>query len=84
VLLFAGLVREARLAVLAHRIHYDEVTLVGSFHYTAGDARDALDLLARGEIPTERLVTAESPLEKYPFVLERLSRGEEMKVAFLP
>ncbi len=84
VLLFAGLVREARLAVLAHRIHYDEVTLVGSFHYTADDARAALALLARGEIPTERLVTSESPLEKYPFVLERLSRGEEMKVAFLP
>jgi L-iditol 2-dehydrogenase len=84
VLLFAGLTRETRLAVLAHRIHYDEVTLAGSFHYTAADARSALDLLARGEIPTERLVTAESPLEKYPFVLERLSRGEEMKVAFLP
>jgi L-iditol 2-dehydrogenase len=84
VLLFAGLMREARLAVLAHRIHYDEVTLVGSFHYTADDARASLDLLARGEIPVERLVTAESPLERFPFVLERLSRGEEMKVAFLP
>ncbi len=84
VLLFAGLVREARLAVLAHRIHYDEVSLVGSFHYTADDARASLDLLARGEVPIDRLVTAESPLERYPFVLERLSRGMEMKVAFLP
>ncbi len=84
VLLFAGLVREARLAVLAHRVHYDEVSLVGSFHYTAGDARASLDLLARGEIPVDRLVTAESPLERFPFVLERLSRGQEMKVAFLP
>ena len=84
VLLFAGLMREARLAVLAHRIHYDEVTLVGSFHYTLDDARAALELLARREIPVERLVTSESPLERFPFVLERLSRGEEMKVAFLP
>jgi L-iditol 2-dehydrogenase len=84
VLFFAGLVREARLAVLAHRIHYDEVTLVGSYHYTAADTLAALDLLARGEIPTERLVSAESSLERFPFVLERLSRGEEMKVAFLP
>jgi L-iditol 2-dehydrogenase len=84
VLFFAGLVREARLAVLAHRIHYDEVTLVGSYQYTAADTFAALDLLARGEIPTERLVSAESSLERFPFVLERLSRGEEMKVAFLP
>ena len=51
------------------------MTLAGSFHYTAADARAALDLLARGEVPTERLVTAESPLERYAFVLERLSRG---------
>ncbi|HRY45994.1 MAG TPA: alcohol dehydrogenase catalytic domain-containing protein [Thermoanaerobaculia bacterium] len=84
VLLFAGLAREARLAVLAHRVHYDEVTLAGSFHYTPEDARTALDLLARGELPVDLLVTSESPLEKHPFVLERLSRGEEMKVAFRP
>jgi L-iditol 2-dehydrogenase len=84
VLLFAGLAREARLAVLAHRVHYDEVSLVGSFHYTVDDARAALSLLASGEVPTARLVTSESPLEKYPFVLERLSRGQEMKVAFRP
>jgi len=84
VLLFAGLAREVRLAVLAHRVHYDEVSLVGSFHYTAADARAALELLASGEVPADRLVTSESPLEKYPFVLERLSRGQEMKVAFRP
>ncbi len=84
VLLFAGLAREARLAVLAHRVHYDEVTLAGSFHYTPDDARTALDLLARDELPVALLITSESPLEKHPFVLERLSRGEEMKVAFRP
>ncbi|HPA52657.1 MAG TPA: alcohol dehydrogenase catalytic domain-containing protein [Thermoanaerobaculia bacterium] len=84
VLLFAGLAREARLAVLAHRVHYDEVTLAGSFHYTPEDTRTALDLLSRGELPVGLLVTSESSLEKHPFVLERLSRGEEMKVAFRP
>lgn len=84
VLLFAGLAREARLAVLAHRIHYDEVTLAGSFHYTPRDARAALDILVEGGLPAAGLVTAESSLERYPFVLERLSRGEEMKVAFRP
>jgi L-iditol 2-dehydrogenase len=84
VLLFAGLAHDTRLSVLAHRLHYDEVSLVGSFHYTAAEARAALELLGRGELPAERLVTAESPLEGYASVLERLSRGEEMKVAFRP
>lgn len=84
VLLFAGLAHEARLSVLAHRIHYDEVTLAGSFHYTPAEAREALDLLSRGEVPTEHLVTGESPLEEYASVLERVAGGNDMKVAFLP
>ena len=84
VLLFAGLAHEARLAVLAHRVHYDEVTLAGSFHYTPAEAREALDLLARGEIPTEHLVTGESPLSGYAEVLASIVGGAHMKVAFLP
>jgi L-iditol 2-dehydrogenase len=84
VLLFAGLAHETRLAVLAHRIHYDEVTLAGSFHYTPAEAREALSLLSRGEIPTEHLVTGESPLEGYDAVFARIAGGYEMKVAFLP
>jgi L-iditol 2-dehydrogenase len=84
VLLFAGLAHDARLAVLAHRVHYEEVNLVGSFHYTSAEAREALGLLARGEIPTGNLVTGESPLEEYAEVFERVARGSDMKVAFRP
>jgi L-iditol 2-dehydrogenase len=84
VLLFAGLAHEARLAILAHRIHYDEVTLVGSFHYTPAEAREALGLLARGEIPTEHIVTGDSPLEGFAAVFARIAAGDDMKVAFLP
>lgn len=84
VLLFAGLAHDARLAVLAHRVHYEEVNLVGSFHYTPAEAREALGLLAGGEVPTGNLVTGESPLEEYPEVFERVARGSDMKVAFRP
>ena len=84
VLLFSGLAHDARLAVLAHRIHYEEVSLVGSFHYTPAEAREALDILSGGEIPTAHLVTGESPLEDYAAVLGRVARGSDMKVAFLP
>lgn len=84
VLLFSGLARDARLSVLAHRIHYEEVTLAGSFHYSPAEARAALELLAEGTLPAGRLVTSESPLEEHAAVLERLARGDEMKVAFRP
>ena len=63
---------------------YDEVTLVGSFHYTPDEARAVLALLVSGEVPAARLVTGESPLEEYASALGRVARGEEMKVAFLP
>jgi L-iditol 2-dehydrogenase len=84
VLLFAGLEHGTRLAILAHRIHYDEVSLVGSFHYTPAEAREALGLLTGGEIPTENLVTGEGPLEDYSSVFARVAGGDDMKVAFLP
>ena len=84
VLLFSGLPRDARLSVLAHRVHYDEVSIVGSFHYTPADARAALALLSAGEVPVDRLVTGESALEDHAAVLERVARGAEMKVAFRP
>jgi L-iditol 2-dehydrogenase len=84
VLLFAGLEHETRLAILAHRIHYEEVSLVGSFHYTPAEAREALGLLTEGGILTDHLVTGESPLEGFAAVFARIARGDDMKVAFLP
>ena len=84
VLLFAGLPRDVRLPVLAHRVHYDEVTLAGSFHYTAAEARAALALLSDGAVPVARLVTGEGTLEEHAAVFERVARGDDMKVAFRP
>lgn len=84
VLLFAGLSHDARLSVLAHRIHYDEVTLAGSFHYTPAEAREALSLLAAGEVPTGNLVTGDNLLEEFGAVFARIAAGDDMKVAFLP
>jgi L-iditol 2-dehydrogenase len=84
VLLFAGAGGGARVAVDPLRIHYDEVSLVGSFHYTPADADAALDLLANDAIPVDALVTAIARLDEYETVLENARRGEGMKTAFLP
>jgi L-iditol 2-dehydrogenase len=84
VLLFAGAGGAAQVAVDPLRIHYDEVTLAGSFHYTPADADAALDLLANDAIPVDAVVTGLSRLEDYERVFERARRGEGMKTAFLP
>ena len=84
VLLFAGMAKGSRVAIDPYRVHYDEVTLLGSFHYTPADADEALDLLANDAIPVDRVITSMSRLESYEEVFERLKRGEGMKTAFLP
>jgi L-iditol 2-dehydrogenase len=62
VVMFGGLPRDARPAVDAYRLHYEELTLRGSFHHTPATVRAALVFLASGAYPWERLVTHSVPL----------------------
>jgi L-iditol 2-dehydrogenase len=57
VLLFGGLPRDARPPLDAYRIHYEELTLRGSFHHTPATVRAALGFLASAAYPWERLIT---------------------------
>ena len=57
VVMFGGLPRDARPPVDAYRLHYEELTLRGSFHHTPATVRAALGFLASGAYPWERLVT---------------------------
>ena len=57
VVLFGGLPRDARPPLDAYRIHYEELTLRGSFHHTPATVRAALGFLASGAYPWERLIT---------------------------
>jgi len=57
VVLFGGLPRDARPPVDAYRVHYEELTLRGSFHHTPATVRAALGFLASGAFPWELLVT---------------------------
>jgi L-iditol 2-dehydrogenase len=66
VVLFGGLPRDARPPVDAYRLHYDELTLRGSFHHTPATVRAALAFLASGAYPWERLVTHRVLLRDLP------------------
>lgn len=83
-LLFAGMPRDATVALSSYRVHYDEVTVSGSFHYRPADAREALDLLAAGDLPVGRLVTDRRPLREWAEAFDALARGEGMKTALVP
>jgi L-iditol 2-dehydrogenase len=60
---FGGLERGAELRVDAFRLHYDELTIRGSFHHARRDVRAALAFLASGARPWERLITHRVGLE---------------------
>jgi L-iditol 2-dehydrogenase len=83
VLLFGGLERGAAVPVDAERVHYDELTLRGSFHHTPRHVRAALAFLASGAYPWERLVSHRIGLDALPALFAHPPR-ELLKAAVFP
>jgi L-iditol 2-dehydrogenase len=84
VLLFAGLSAGARVSLDAHALHYREVSIVGSFHYTPRDADEALALLARGAVPAADIVPARCALDDWQAAFDLARGGGAMKVSLVP
>ena len=81
VVLFGGLPKAAPTTELdANRIHYDEIRVVGSFSYHPDYHRRALQLLERGQIAPERIVTHTFPLDEIEQVFRTVAAGEALKV----
>jgi len=80
---FGGLPRDARPSVDAYRLHYEELTLRGSFHHTPATVRAALGFLASGAYPWERLVTHRVPLADLPALFADPPR-DLLKAAVIP
>jgi L-iditol 2-dehydrogenase len=66
VVMFGGLPRDARPPIDAYRLHYEELTIRGSFHHTPATVRAALGFLASGAYPWETLVTHRVLLDDLP------------------
>lgn len=83
-LLFAGLPAGARVAIDAHAVHYREVSVVGSFHYTPREADEALALLSSGAIPAAEIVSSRRPLAEWQAAFDLARAGTALKVAVIP
>jgi L-iditol 2-dehydrogenase len=68
----------------AHAVHYREVSIVGSFHYTPREADEALALLASGAIPVHEIVSERRPLEEWQAAFDLARAGKALKVAVIP
>jgi L-iditol 2-dehydrogenase len=83
VVMFGGLPRDARPAVDAYRLHYEELTVRGSFHHTPGTVRAALGFLGSGAYPWDRLVTHRVLLAELPALFADPPR-DLLKAAVVP
>ena len=73
--LFGGCPANTSITVDTHRIHYDELTLKGTFSHTPDTFRRALALIVDGKIPARKFIQAHAPLADLPAVLASLANG---------
>jgi len=83
--LFAGCAAGTEIALDAPRVHYEEITVTATFHHTPRSIREALRLLASGEVEADAFITGREPLERLPDVLDAMARGgDSLKTVILP
>lgn len=83
VVLFGGCKGGTKATYDTCRLHYDEITLKGAFHFTPQDVREAYALL-KGSIDVSPLISGTYPLSDLPVAFERLAKGEGIKYAIIP
>lgn len=84
VLLFGGCERGQGITFDTERIHYDEITLRGGFHFTPDSVLRAWNLITAGSLNFDALVTHSMRLEELPAAFEFMRRREALKVAISP
>jgi L-iditol 2-dehydrogenase len=84
VLLFGGLPRGTNFGVDAYRLHYEEIRIIGDFHFAPADVTEARQHLLAGELELDPLVSGCLPLSRLPEVMQRLSAGEGLQYAIDP
>jgi L-iditol 2-dehydrogenase len=83
VLLFGGCGPGAKVTFDADRLHYAEISLIGSFHYTPEEARAAMAMLAAREIDPRPLVTEAGSFSDLPRFLDAQKRGDGVRYALV-
>lgn len=84
VLLFGGLPRETLFLADSYHLHYEEVRVQGSFHFSPRDVVLAREHLLSGAIDATGLITATLPLARVQEGLERLATGDGIQYAIDP
>lgn len=81
VLLFGGLPKGSPMTTLdGNKIHYGEIEVLGTFSYHPRVHRRALDLLADGMLPADKIITHQFPLGQINDAYRMAAAGDALKV----
>jgi L-iditol 2-dehydrogenase len=84
VLFFGGLPRGTVLPADSYRLHYEEVRVLGSFHFAPRDVAEAREHLLSGDLELDPLISGCLPLAQLPEAMRRLHAGEGLQYAIDP
>lgn len=84
VVLFGGCPGGTTVTYDTARLHYDQITLKGVFHFTPEAVRDAYRLLADGRLDVTPLITGDRTLEQVPETFRNFLGNNTMKYAIIP
>lgn len=83
VILFGGCRQGTVVNFNAERLHYDEITLKGTFHFTPQDVKKAFLLLKNKKIDVKKLISGTYPLKEINSVFTMLVNGIGIKYALV-
>ncbi len=84
VILFGGCKPGTKVTYDAGKLHYDEITLKGVFHFTPVDVKKAYRLLCEKKIRVSKLISGRYPLRHTQKAFDKLSKGVGIKYAIIP
>ncbi|MEE3198618.1 MAG: alcohol dehydrogenase catalytic domain-containing protein [Planctomycetota bacterium] len=82
--LFGGCAPGTAVELDSHRVHYEELTVMGAYHHRPADFSAALELLAAGELDTDVFLSSERPLEEIEAALGDMIARRAVKVVIRP
>jgi L-iditol 2-dehydrogenase len=84
VILFGGCKSETKVTYDTGKLHYDEITLKGVFHYAPSDVKKAYTLLCAGRLAISKFITGRYPLARTQKAFDKLLKGVGIKYAIIP
>ncbi len=84
VVLFGGCPGGTKVTYDTARLHYDQITLKGIFHFTPEAVCSSYHLLADGRLDVTPLITGDRTLEEVPEAFRNFMTENTMKYAIIP